>query len=166
MQAAFAAGVGHGFARFGQLGFLRQLADKDFRGFAAGGADARHLRHLRQHGVQIHAFDNVQEFVRSIAVHTDGFEHGGAGGDAAFPQEGFDFFGIERFARCGDEMRGVVEKDDAVHAPHVVLEIGVVKRHGAFVGRRRERAHQHYGGVRRQHGRIGQGFDDGVAVVH
>ena len=61
-------------------------------------------------------------------------------------------------------MAGVVKKHDAIHAPHIILEIGIVKRHAAFVGGRGEGAHQHHRGVRRQKGREGEGFDDGGVV--
>lgn len=56
-------------------------------------------------------------------------------------------------------MGGVVEKNHAVNAPHIVLKIGIVKYHGAFVRRRRKCSHEHNGGVWWQKWGKGYGFD-------
>ena len=62
-----------------------------------------------------------------------------------------DFSGIKTFFAGHLEIAGIIEKHQPVNAPHIVLEIGVVKRHAALGRSGRESAHHHHAGVRRQH---------------
>ena len=111
-ECQFAAGVGKGdgFAGFGRGGFLRQHRYQYFRRFAAGGADGAAVGHLCEHGFQIDQFHRREKLVGSVVALAHGFEHGGAGCDAALVQKGFDFVGIEGLFRLLLEMGGIVEK--------------------------------------------------------
>ena len=152
---------GQRFAGFRHFRRIGQQGEQHFGSLAAGGAYMAAARQPGEYGGQIHGFHHAQEFVGGIVLLAHGFEHGGAGGDAALVQEGFDFFRVKRFFADFLKMRGIVEKHQPVYAPHIVDEIGVVKLHGVFVGLGRKSAHHHHGGIRRQQGGKGVAFDFG-----
>ena len=56
-------------------------------------------------------------------------------------------------------MRRIIKKHQPINAPHIVLEIRIMKLHRAFVFLGRKRPHHHDSSLRRQHGIEGMGFD-------
>ena len=152
---------GQHFAGFRHFWRIGQQGEQHFGGLAAGGAYMAAARQPGEYGGQIHGFYHAQEFVGGIVLLAHGFEHGGAGGDAALAQEGFDFFRVKRFFAHFLEMSGIVEEHEPVHAPHIVDEIGIVKQHGVLFRLGREGAHHHHGGFGRQQGGEGVAFDFG-----
>ena len=152
---------GQRFAGFRHFRRIGQQGEQYFGGLAAGGAYMAAARQPGEYGGQIHGFHYAQEFVGGVVLLAHGFEHGGAGGDAALAQEGFDSFRVKRFFARFLEMGGIVEEHEPVHAPHVVDEIGIVKLHGMLFRLGREGAHHHHGGFGRQQGGEGVAFDFG-----
>ena len=125
-------------------------------------------RQLGDDGGQVEGFDDAQVGIGGVAFFADGAAHAGADGYAACFQEGADARGVEAFFARDFKVFRVVVVDGAVHAPHVVLVVGVVECHAALVGGGWEAAAHHHGGVFRQYRREGVGFDvhgrDGLDV--
>ena len=105
-----------------------------------------------QEGVDVGGKDNLQELVRGIVLQTS---HGGGSVVEAYAlvhQEGDDEVQAEGLCRGIHEMVLVTKKDEALYAPMVVDEVGIVEVHAPSLPLRRKTAQEEHTAVLWQKG--------------
>lgn len=105
-----------------------------------------------QEGMDVGGKDNLQELVRGIVLQAS---HGGGGVVEAYAlvhQEGDDKVQAECLCRSVHEMALVTKENEALYAPMVVDEVGIVEVHAPAFPLRRETAQEEHTAVLGQEG--------------
>ena len=108
--------------------------------------------HTMQESVNVGGQDNLQELVRGIVLQA---AYGGGGvveADALVHQEGDDEIKAEGLCLGVHEMVLVAKENEALYAPVVVNEIGIVEVHAPALPLRRETAQEEHTAVLWQKG--------------
>ena len=110
------------------------------------------MGHTVQKGMDVGGQDNLQELVRGIVLQA---AHGGGGvveADALVLQEGDDEVKAEGLCLGVHEMVLVAKENEALYAPVVVDEVGIVEVHAPALPLRRETAQEEHTAVLWQKG--------------
>ena len=140
MQRALPQDCTAGFADGRRDGIWWQQREQGAGRQLAGGENGMTARQTGEKCGELKRFKDLQRFVGGVALQTADAVRGIADGDAFVAEEIADGCFAEAFAVGADEMFVVVEENEAEDAPHVVLDVRVVKIHFPALARRREAA--------------------------
>lgn len=136
------------FAHFRNVGDARERAEC-FGAFSARGDNDLEIWRAAEQVVKVEWLDDAKMEVAAVVVFANDLERGVSQCDA-FVFEKRDERGFVEFFLFGKfEVVRVVEPDESLHAPHVVLEVGIVEVDGPAHPLRRKTAEKDYPSVGR-----------------